>query len=185
MSKIGKKTISVPSGVQIQVKDGTILVKGPKGELQKNIPGLISITVDNDLVSVKPAEAVAGQKTKEIYSLWGLYRALVQGMIKGVTDGFEKILEFEGVGYKAAVKGDNLELSLGFSHLITVKAPQGVTFKVEKNVIKISGIDKELIGHVAAEIRSNREPEPYKGSGIRYKGEVIKKKAGKKAVATA
>jgi len=185
MSKIGKKTIQIPGGTQVQIKDGLLSVKGPKGELHRNIPESINISVEKEMVTVKPINIGSDQKIKESYSSWGLYRALVQNMIKGVTEGFEEALEFEGVGYKAAVKGNDLELNLGFSHPINIKAPPGVSFKVEKNVIKISGIDKELVGHVAAEIRSKRKPEPYKGSGIRYKGEIIKKKAGKKAVATA
>ncbi|KKT81359.1 MAG: 50S ribosomal protein L6 [Candidatus Yanofskybacteria bacterium RIFCSPHIGHO2_02_FULL_44_12b] len=179
MSKIGKKPIPVPKGVDVQINDGLISVKGPKGELKKKISGSVSASVSNGSVMIKP---VSGQAVIDNAS-WGLFRALIQNMIKGVTDGFEKVLEFEGIGYKANVKGNDLELNLGYSHPIMVKAPEGVTFKVEKSVIKISGIDNELIGHVAAGIRSKREPEPYKGSGIRYQGEVIKKKAGKKAVA--
>ena len=121
---------------------------------------------------------------KESVALWGLTRALIANMTKGVTDGFETILEFQGVGYKAAVKGNDLELSLGYSHPVTVTAPEGVSFKVEKNVIRVSGFDKELVGETAAKIRTKRKPEPYKGSGIKYNDEVIIKKAGKKAVAT-
>ena len=184
MSKIGKKIIQIPSGVQVQIKDGLLSVKGAKGELNRKIPASISVESNKENVTVKPADSDTTQTSKERNAPWGLYRALIQNMIKGVSEGFERILEFEGVGYKANVKGNDLELNLGYSHPVTVKAPEGISFKVEKNIIKVSGIDNELIGHVAAEIRSKREPEPYKGSGIRYKGEVIKKKAGKKAVAT-
>ncbi len=184
MSKIGKKIIQIPKGVEIHQKDGQVLVKGPKGELKMNLPSSILVSIDAGIVTLKP-NADQNRTKAERNSPWGLSRALIQNMITGVTEGFEKTLEFEGVGYKANIKGNDLELNLGFSHSITIKAPAGITIKAEKNVIKISGIDKELIGHVAAEIRSKREPEPYKGSGIRYKGEIIKKKAGKKAATTA
>jgi len=184
LSKIGKKPIEIPKGVDVQLKDGVLSVKGAKGELKKTLPDSVTLEIKEGLITVKPVEK-ENQKLSERNAPWGLYRALIQNMVKGVTDGFEKVLEFEGVGYKANVKGNNLELNLGFSHPITVKASPGVTFKVEKNVIKISGIDNELIGQTAQEIRSHREPEPYKGSGIRYKGEVIKKKAGKKAITAA
>ena len=116
--------------------------------------------------------------------VWGLSRALFQNMITGVSEGFEKVLEFQGVGYKATLKGTDLELGLGFSHPIIVKGPEGITFKTEKTTIRVQGMDKELIGKVAAEIRSHRQPEPYKGSGIRYQGEFVRRKAGKKAAAT-
>lgn len=188
MSKIGKKIIPVAKGVEIKTAQGFITVKGPKGELKKPISSSVSVLVDNESVAVSLNDKVGGEDK----ALWGLTRALISNMIKGVTEGFEKNLEFEGVGYKANVKpaspaggGDVLELSLGYSHLISVKAPAGITFKVEKNVIKVGGIDKELVGHVSAEIKSKRLPEPYKGKGIRYAGEVIRRKAGKKAATAA
>ena len=176
MSKIGKKPITIPKDVQIKLDGGLVLVKGPKGELKKTISGDVNLNIEeNELrVTIKDSEDSA---------TWGLASALIKNMIKGVSEGFETVMEFQGVGYKAAVKGNDLELGLGFSHPISIKAPEGITFKAEKNVIRIQGIDNELVGKTAAEIRSWRKPEPYKGSGIRYQGEIIKRKAGKKAVA--
>jgi len=178
MSKIGKKTIQIPKGVEINISGNSVSVKGPKGELKRSVN-------KNIIVSLKGNELTVGLKEGGDASLWGLTRMLIANMIKGVIDGFEKTLEFEGIGYKANVKGGDLELSLGYSHLIYLKAPAGISFKVEKNVIKINGIDKELVGHVAAEIRSKRLPEPYKGKGIKYAGEIIRRKSGKKAATVA
>ncbi len=182
MSKIGKKPIQIPKGVEVKVSANLVSIKGPKGELKKNFDDSILISSDNSQVVLSLKDQNVGSQKAP---LWGLTRALMANMIKGVTDGFEKNLEFEGVGYKANVKGDELELILGYSHPVQVKAPAGITLKVEKNVIKISGIDKELVGHIAAEIKSKRLPEPYKGKGIRYAGEVIRRKAGKKAATAA
>ncbi len=176
MSKIGKKPITIPKDVQIRMDGGLVLVNGPKGEWKRLIPGNVSLNIEENELRVIP-------KNKEDGATWGLASTLIKNMIKGVTEGFETVLEFQGVGYKAVIKGNDLELGLGFSHPVTVKAPEGVTFKVEKNVIRILGINNELVGKTAAEIRSWRKPEPYKGSGIRYQGEIIKRKAGKKAVA--
>ena len=178
--KIGKKIINVPAGVEIRIEDGVIFVKGPKGELKRTISGALDVNMENNIIKIQLRENVG----KDSSALWGLTRALIANMIKGVTEGFETILEFQGVGYKAAVKGNELELNLGYSHPITITAPEGVSFKVEKNVIKVSGFNKELVGEVAADIRTKRKPEPYKGSGIKYNDEVIIKKAGKKSVAT-
>lgn len=183
MSKIGKKTISVPEKIEIKLEGNFISAKGPKGELKKQIPDNLEIKFINKNISILPRTNIDSEN-KDVSAIWGLTRALVQNMINGVTDGFEKVLEFQGVGYKANIKGDELELVIGYSHPITIKARSGIEFKVNKNTIKVSGIDKELVGKVAAEIRSKRKPEPYKGSGIRYQGEVIKRKAGKKAVAS-
>ena len=180
MSKIGKKLIEIPKGVEVKVDANSVWAKGPKGELNKTFHDSVSILVDGNNIVVKNKKADSPDT-----ALWGLVRSLLANMIKGVSEGFEKNLEFEGIGYKANVKGEDLELNLGYSHPITVKAPAGISFKVEKNVIKVSGIDKELIGHVAAEIKSKRLPEPYKGKGIRYAGEVIRRKAGKKAATSA
>lgn len=176
MSKIGKKPITIPKDVQVKMDNGFVSVKGPKGELKRFIPGSVDLNIEGEVLKVIP-------KNIQDSATWGLASALIKNMIKGVAEGFETVMEFQGVGYKAVVKGDDLELGLGFSHPVTVKAPEGITFKAEKNAIRIQGIDNELVGKVAAEIRSWRRPEPYKGSGIRYKGEVIKRKAGKKAVA--
>ena len=177
MSKIGKKPIEIPTGVNVKIEAGVISVKGPKGELTKPLTEEVSVVIDGNLIKLTPAEG-----NKENIAKWGLQRALIANMITGVTDGFEKVLEFQGVGYKANVKGNDLELSLGYSHPITVPGIEGITFSADKSSIKISGSNKELVGKVAAEIRAKRLPEPYKGSGIRHKGEVIKRKAGKKAV---
>lgn len=179
MSKVGKKPIDIPSGVTVSIKEDVISVKGPKGELTKPLTKGVNVIVEGNLIKLTPMEG-----DKENIAKWGLQRALVANMIIGVTQGFEKVLEFQGVGYKANAKGKDLELSLGYSHPITIPGVEGITFSVEKNSIKISGTDKELVGKVAAEIRTKRLPEPYKGSGIRYKDEVIKRKAGKKAVTT-
>jgi len=180
MSKIGKKPIEIPAGVSIEVKGGQLFVKGPKGELTKPSIGGINVVIDGNFIKIAPKD-----DNKESAAMWGLQRSLIANMITGVTKGFEKVLEFQGVGYKANVKGKNLELSLGYSHPITISAVEGVVFSVEKNSIKISGPDNEQVGKMAAEIRTKRPPEPYKGSGIRYKDEIIKKKAGKKAITTA
>ncbi len=176
MSKIGKKPIAIPKDVQIKMDSGLVWVKGPKGELKRFIPGNVNLNIESGILKVMP-ENIQDSAT------WGLASALIKNMVKGVTEGFETVMEFQGVGYKAVVKGNDLELGLGFSHPVTVKAPEGITFKAEKNIIRIQGMDNELVGKTAAEIRSWRKPEPYKGSGIRYQGEIIKRKAGKKAVA--
>ena len=182
MSKIGKKPIQVPKGVDIKVIGNLVTAKGPKGELKKDFDQTIDISVNGNEIVLKLKKET---NDKKVLALWGLTRSLIDNMVRGVSEGFEKGLEFEGVGYKANVKGNDLELNLGYSHPITVKAPPGISFKVEKNTIKVIGIDKELVGHVAALIRSKRLPEPYQGSGIKYAGEVIRRKAGKKAAATA
>ena len=179
MSKIGKKPVQVPKGVDVKIDGSLISVKGPKGELKMTLNDVVSVSVQEGSVSVNLKD---NQDKAEI---WGLTRALIANMIKGVTNGFEKNLEFEGVGYKANVKGSELELNLGYSHPISIKIPDGINVKVEKSVIKIEGMDKESIGHFAAEVKTKRLPEPYKGSGIRYVGEVIRRKAGKKAATAA
>jgi large subunit ribosomal protein L6 len=177
MSKIGKKPIEIPSGVTVNLENGKISVKGPKGELTKPLIEGINVVLDNNLIKINPLK-----NSKDYFSKWGLQRSLIANMITGVVNGFEKILEFQGVGYKANVKGRDLELSLGYSHPILIQGIDGINFSVEKNLIKISGIDKELVGQVAADIRRKRPPEPYKGSGIKYKDEFIRRKAGKKVV---
>jgi large subunit ribosomal protein L6 len=178
MSKIGNKTIALPSGVQVELSGGILTIKGSKGTLTRQFPATLDVTVADGQVSVRPRAEVASKNDK---AQWGLWRALVNNMIHGVSEGWQEKLEFQGVGYKAIVKGDDLELALGYSHPITVKAPAGITFVADKTSITISGIDKEAVGHIASVIRSKRPPEPYKGSGIRYSDEIIKKKAGKKA----
>ena len=181
MSKIGKKPIIVPQGVDITVDGGFISIKGPKGILIKPVPQYVEIAVTEGVLTITPRDA--GSRNASVF--WGLARSLIQNMIIGVTAGFEKVLEFQGIGYKATVKGDDLELGLGFSHPIVVPGTEGISFKTEKTSIRIQGMDKELVGKIAAKIRNYRKPEPYKGSGIRYQGEIIRRKAGKKAATAA
>lgn len=183
MSRIGKKPILIPAGVEVSVNGDEVVVKGPKGELKKKFMPDVKVELKNDdgdkLVAVSPA--FDGKRTA---ALWGLTRALIANMIKGVQAGFEKKLQIEGVGYKANIEGDGLVLSLGFSHPIKLKQEPGIKFSVEKNIVTISGTDKEQVGQIAAKIRKIKPPEPYKGKGIRYLGEYVRRKAGKKAVAT-
>lgn len=177
MSKIGKQPIVVPEGVTVTIDGDLVMAKGPKGELKRQLAREIKAELKDGLVSVEIAK-----QTKRSAALWGLSRMLIVNMVEGVKNGFEKKLEIEGVGYKVALKGNDLILNLGFSHPVEFKAVPGISFKVEKNTISISGIDKEAVGQTAANIRKIRKPEPYKGKGIHYQGEVIKRKAGKKAV---
>ena len=179
MSRIGKKLIQTPEGVEVKIEGDLIVVKGPKGELKNQIRSEIKVEVKDKQIELKPQIFHKGTS-----ALWGTYRSLIFNMMEGVTKGFEKALEIEGVGYRAVLEGKDLVLNVGYSQPIKIKVPQGIEFKVEKNNIKVSGIDKQLVGQVAAEIRSARKPEPYKGKGIRYRGEIIRRKAGKKAVAT-
>lgn len=166
----------MPVGITFSVdKDNKVVIKGSKGELSENIDQRVSFKNEEGKVSVFVKNDV-----KKNYAIWGLSRMLVFNMIEGVEKGYEKKLEIQGVGYKVIQKGNDLELSLGFSHLVNFKAPKGITFSVEKNIIIISGIDKQLVGQVAAEIRSKKKPEPYKGKGIRYVGEHVRRKVGKK-----
>jgi large subunit ribosomal protein L6 len=176
MSRIGNAPVAVPSGVEVTVVDGNITVKGPKGTLTRRIPGGIEITQDDGtLTFVRPNDE------RENRALHGLTRSLVNNMVIGVTDGFKKQLEIVGVGYRAEAQGPNgLRLNLGFSHPVNVSAPDGITFEVPAPTqIVVNGIDKEVVGQVAADIRSIRKPEPYKGKGVRYAGERILRKAGK------
>ena len=178
MSRIGKKIISLPEKVTAEIKDGKILIKGPKGELEMNIPNSVKISKSEEGLKV---EVNKDSRIGNEAAMWGTIRAIVANMVKGVWEGYEKKLEIEGVGFKAQLQGDNLVLSLGFSHTIEVKAPEGISFKVEKNSILVSGIDKALVGKIASGIRKLKKPEPYKGKGIRYAGEIVRRKAGKKA----
>jgi large subunit ribosomal protein L6 len=176
MSRIGKAPITVPAGVDVTLDGRTISVKGPKGTLQREIPGSITITIEGDtLVCERPNDE---NKTKAMH---GLTRSLVNNMVIGVTDGFRKELEIVGVGYRAEAQGPNgLRLNLGFSHSVDVKAPEGIAFEVpQQTQVIVTGIDKEVVGQVAANIRSIRKPEPYKGKGVRYAGERVLRKAGK------
>ena len=176
MSRIGNTPIAVPSGVEIDVSGSDLTVKGPKGTLEHSIPESISVAVDDGTVTVSRANDERSSR-----ALHGLTRSLVNNMVVGVSEGFRKELEIIGVGYRANAKGsDKLELALGFSHPVTVQAPEGVTFDVpEPTKIGVVGIDKQVVGQVAAEIRAYRKPEPYKGKGVRYVGERVVRKAGK------
>jgi len=176
MSRIGNAPVAVPSGVDVTVADGTVTVKGPKGSLSRPIPGDIEIQQDDGNLSfVRPNDE---RKNKALH---GLTRSLVNNMVIGVTEGYSKQLEIVGVGYRAEAQGPNaLRLNLGFSHPVNVTAPDGITFEVPAPTqVVVSGIDKEVVGQVAANIRSIRKPEPYKGKGVRYAGERVLRKAGK------
>jgi len=176
MSKIGKKPIDIPAGIVVSADGNNVIVKGPKGELSVVIDSIIQIDIKDNQIILSPKKEI-----KKANAIWGLSRSLVANMIYGVEKGYEKELELQGVGYKVAQKGNDLDLNLGFSHPINFKAPEGIEFKVEKNKIAILGIDKQLVGQVAADIRSLKKPEPYKGKGIRYVGEQVRRKVGKKA----
>ncbi len=179
MSRIGKKLIEVPLGVTIEVNGQELKVSGPKGQISKTIHRGIKVELKDGKVFVSPKNALS---TKE-RGIWGLYRALIFNMVEGVSKGFEKKLEIEGVGFKAAVVGDELVMNLGFVNPVKVKKPEGIIFAVEKNVITVSGISKELVGQISAEIRDTKRVEPYKGKGIKYQGEKVIRKEGKKVVA--
>lgn len=177
MSRIGKQIIEIPQGVNLEIKDGVIFVQGPKGKLERKINNLVTITKNENTVSV----AIKNEDNKKERSLWGTFASHIKNMIKGVTEGFTKTLEINGVGYKVASQGKDLKLELGFSHSVIFNIPEGLEAKVEKNQIILFSADKELLGATTAEIRSLRKPEPYKGKGIRYIDEVIRRKAGKAA----
>jgi large subunit ribosomal protein L6 len=175
MSRIGRLPIAVPSGVDVTIDGRTLTVKGPKGTLTREVHPDIAVRREDDrLVVTRPTE----QKTHK--QLHGLTRTLVNNMVVGVTDGYRKSLEITGVGYRAAKVGEKLQLNLGYSHPIEIAPPQGISFEVENPThLSVVGIDKELVGQVAAQVRSTRKPEPYKGKGVRYAGEYIRRKAGK------
>ncbi len=177
MSRIGKQPIVIPVGVEITIQGSFVIVKGPKGKLENTFDEVINSEQKENKIIVSPKK-----ETENSQALWGLTRALIANMVTGVTEGFSKKLEINGVGYRAVVQGKKLVLNLGFSHPVEVESPEGINFVVEKNNIIISGIDKQLVGKVSAEIREFRKPEPYKGKGIRYENEVVRRKAGKKAI---
>ncbi len=177
MSRLGKQPVTPPSGVDITFVDGVMTVKGPKGTLTQVMKPEVDISMDGSVVTLTPAN-----QTKAALSLWGTYASIVRNLIQGVTEGFEKKLEIEGVGYRAEASGQKLTVNVGFSHPVIVEVPEGITATVEKNVITIAGIDKHAVGQFAANVRKIKEPEPYKGKGIRYQGEYIIRKQGKKAV---
>jgi large subunit ribosomal protein L6 len=175
MSRIGKMPVDMPSGVDVKVDGTHVTVKGSKGELSRQFNERVSFSIEDGVITV-----VREDDTRESRALHGLSRALLANMVVGVSEGFSKVLEIQGVGYRASLKGSDIELLVGFSHPVDVKAPQGITFEVpEPTRIVVSGIDKEQVGQVAADIRKVRPPEPYKGKGIRYSGEYVRRKAGK------
>jgi large subunit ribosomal protein L6 len=177
MSRIGRKPVPVPEAVTVEISPGAIAVKGPKGELSQFLSQEMTVEQNEGVVTVaRPTDR------GEHRALHGLTRSLIANMVEGVTDGFEKRLEIQGVGYRAALKGKNLELALGYSHPVPIAAPEGIEFEVpQPTEVIIRGIDKQLVGQVAADIRKRRPPEPYKGKGIRYKGEQVLRKVGKRA----
>jgi large subunit ribosomal protein L6 len=176
MSRIGKRPITVPKGVTVTLDGQTVTVKGPKGERSWTVAEEVEPKLDGDQLTVE-----LRSDTQRGRAMWGLSRTLVDNMVTGVTTGFERNLELVGVGYRAAMKGNDLSLQLGFSHEVDIKAPAGVTFAVPKQTeIKISGPDKQVVGELAANIRKLRPPEPYKGKGVRYAGEKVRRKEGKK-----
>jgi large subunit ribosomal protein L6 len=176
MSRIGKKTIVVPAGVTLTLDGQTVTVKGPKGQLAWTVADEIEIKQEGAELSLTPR-----MDTQRARAMWGLSRTLVANMVTGVTDGYQRTLELVGVGYRAAMKGNSLSMQLGFSHDVDIPPPAGVTFAVPKQTeIKITGVDKQVVGEVAAQIRRLRPPEPYKGKGVRYAGEKVRRKEGKK-----
>ncbi len=177
MSRIGKLPITLPSGVEATFKDGVFTMKGPKGTLSREMKSDVSVTVEGNTITLTPA-----RESDHARALWGTYASHVNNMLEGVTKGFEKKLEIEGVGYRGEVKGKDLVLAIGFSHPVALPIPEGVTVTVEKGLFTITGIDKDVVGQFAATVRGQKEPEPYKGKGIRYQGEYIIRKQGKKAV---
>lgn len=176
MSRIGKKPIAVPAGVTATIDGQTVVVKGPKGELQTSLVQHVSVKLEDGEISVAPRN-----NSKTARSAWGMSRTIVANLITGVTEGFSKTLEINGVGYRAAVQGNGLKLNLGYSHDVVYDIPEGISIQTPKPTeIVVSGIDKQRVGQVAAEIREWRKPEPYKGKGIKYAGEYIFRKEGKK-----
>jgi len=175
MSRIGRQPVTVPNNVQVTIaEDNNVIVKGPKGELNRQFPRTMQLNREDDAITVVRPNDEGKQR-----ALHGLSRSLLDNMVVGVTTGFTKTLEVQGVGYRAQLQGTNLQLALGFSHPVIIPPPEGITFALEGPRIHIQGIDKELIGQVAANIRKLRPPEPYKGKGIRYLGERVRRKAGK------
>jgi large subunit ribosomal protein L6 len=181
MSRVGQAPITVPDGVTVTLADGGVQVKGPKGELRRSIPEGISVSQDDGVLTV-----ARDNDAREVKALHGLIRSLIANMVLGVTQGFEKNLEIHGVGYRASKQGNDIELAVGFSHTVRKAAPSGIEFDVPTPTrITVRGIDKELVGQTAAEIRAIKKPEPYKAKGIRYEGEYVRRKGGKAAKAGA
>ncbi len=176
MSRIGKQPVTIPAGVTADIANGVLTVKGPKGSLTLKLRDEISYTLEGDRLTVKPAN-----ETKAARAFWGMQRTMVDNLVTGVTQGYTKVLEITGVGYRANSQGRNLKLQLGYSHDVDFAVPDGIEVKTPDNTtVEISGIDKQMVGQVAAEIRRWRKPEPYKGKGIKYRGEFVFRKEGKK-----
>ena len=176
MSRIGKKPVALPSGVTAKIEGGKLVVKGSKGELSMSTSDLVTYEISDEEVSVQPIN-----KSQKARQFWGMQRTLVQNLVDGVTEGFTKVLEITGVGYRAQAQGKKLKLQLGFSHDVDLDVPEGLEVKTpDQTTVEISGIDKQKVGQFAAEIREWRKPEPYKGKGVKYRGEYIFRKEGKK-----
>ena len=178
MSRVGRKLIPVPKGVNITVGKDQVTVKGPKGELKRDVPAGVALALNGGELTVTRADDSNENRAKH-----GMMRALVANMVKGVTDGFERKLEINGVGYRAEVAGQKLNMALGFSHPVVFELPKGISAKVDKNVVILAGIDREVLGETASKIRDIRPPEPYKGKGIKYVEETIRRKVGKTGAA--
>jgi large subunit ribosomal protein L6 len=176
MSRIGKRPVTIPSGVTAQIENGTLSVKGPKGTLSMGLSDAVTYKVEGDVITVTPAN-----DTRRSRDNWGMQRTLVSNLVEGVTAGFTKTLDITGVGYRAQMQGKKLKLQLGFSHDVEIDVPEDVEVKTpDQTTVEVSGIDKQKVGQFAAEVRRWRKPEPYKGKGIRYRGEYIFRKEGKK-----
>ena len=176
MSRIGKKPVPIPAGVSVALEEGTLRVKGPKGELAMPMADEVVYALEDGQISVKPAN-----DGKRARAFWGMQRTLVANLVTGVTEGFTKTLEMSGVGYRASMQGSSLRLQLGYSHDVNFEVPDGITIKTpDQTTVEISGTDRQKVGQVAAEIRRWRKPEPYKGKGIKYRGEFVFRKEGKK-----
>ncbi len=176
MSRIGKKPVAIPSGVTAEIQEGTLNVKGPKGTLSMGLSDLVEYKLEDGEIAVTPAN-----DTKSARSQWGMQRTLVANLVEGVTEGYTKVLEISGVGYRAQAQGKKLKLQLGYSHDVDLDVPEGLEVKTpDQTTVEISGIDKQQVGQFAAEVRGWRKPEPYKGKGVKYRGEYIFRKEGKK-----
>jgi large subunit ribosomal protein L6 len=176
MSRIGKKPVAIPSGVTANIEAGTLTVKGPKGTLSRGLADDVEYKLENDEIAIRPAN-----DSRRARDFWGMQRTLVSNLVEGVTDGFTKVLEITGVGYRANAQGRKLKLQLGYSHDVDLDVPEGVEVKTpDQTTVEISGIDKQAVGQFAAEVRRWRKPEPYKGKGIKYRGEYVFRKEGKK-----
>ena len=179
MSRIGRKPIEIPANVEVKIEGQKVIIKGPKGEISQEIRPEIKIEIKEGKIFLSPLT-----ETKQTPALWGLFRALIFNALQGVTVGFEKKLEIQGVGFRALIEGEDLILYVGYSHPVKLKIPKDIKVLVEKNVITVAGFNKELVGQFAANIRKTKPCEPYKGKGIKYAGEVVRRKVGKKVVAT-